>query len=173
MDSIGLGKKWDRVWKRGHTGWMLNRQAAQIAAAWLSHCPVVEDWGCGHGLFKDYLPSTCQWIGVDGCSTSAATVVADLTTYRSSVAGLHMRGVLEHNTEWETILDNALASYTQRAVIVMYLSFVEKHQDGSAGEFLEQRFTREEIVSHLVGHPFVEKTAPRKNDHEVLLLVGE
>ena len=120
--SVGIGAKWDGIWARhaaGHESRMLNPEAADVAADWLSPCASVEDWGCGHGLFRRHLPAGVKWVGVDACAQSAAEVVADLTIYRSQTPGLHMRGVLEHNQAWRSILDNALASYAQRAVIVV------------------------------------------------------
>jgi hypothetical protein len=46
--------------------------------------------------------------------------VVDLVQYRSSVPGIFMRHILEHNYEWAQILDNALASFTERMVLILF-----------------------------------------------------
>ena len=38
--------------------------------------------------------------------------------YRSSVPGIFMRHILEHNYEWARVLDSALASFTQRMALI-------------------------------------------------------
>jgi hypothetical protein len=46
--------------------------------------------------------------------------VVDLVAYRSRVPGVFMRHVLEHNYEWTWILDNAVASFTERMVLILF-----------------------------------------------------
>jgi hypothetical protein len=46
--------------------------------------------------------------------------VVDLVEYRSTVAGIFMRHVLEHNYEWARILDNAVASFTERMALILF-----------------------------------------------------
>jgi hypothetical protein len=46
--------------------------------------------------------------------------VVDLVEYRSGVSGIFMRHILEHNYEWARILDNALASFTQRMALILF-----------------------------------------------------
>ena len=47
-------------------------------------------------------------------------MVADLTEYHSTTAGLLLRHVLEHNHRWADVLDNAIASFTRRLAVVLY-----------------------------------------------------
>ena len=82
----------------------------------LKDCEVVEDWGCGTAWAKRYRTGT--YIGVDW-APGFADVVADLHTYTSRVDGIYMRGVLEHNEDWQPILDNALAS-APHLVLVLF-----------------------------------------------------
>jgi hypothetical protein len=46
--------------------------------------------------------------------------VVDLVTYRSRVPGVFLRHVLEHNEAWARILDNAVASFTDRMVLILF-----------------------------------------------------
>jgi hypothetical protein len=46
--------------------------------------------------------------------------VVDLVAYRSRVPGVFIRHVLEHNDAWARILDNAVASFTERMVLILF-----------------------------------------------------
>jgi hypothetical protein len=96
----------------------------RIGADFLSGCSLVEDWGCGLGWMRTLVTGE-GYRGVDGTATQFSDVVADLTDYRSCVPGLFMRHVLEHNYRWAEILDNALASFTERMVLVTFIPFSE------------------------------------------------
>ena len=78
----------------------------------------VEDWGCGRGWFRTIHHG--GYVGIDGTETQWTDIVADLTTYSSQTPGLFMRHVLEHNPEWSLILDNVLASVTDRLALVVF-----------------------------------------------------
>lgn len=93
--------------------------AFEMGADWLADCDTIADWGCGGGLFSRHIPAD-RYIGVDGSQTGAVTVVADLATYREPSDGVFMRNVLEHNYDWATILDNALAAFRQRMALTVY-----------------------------------------------------
>jgi hypothetical protein len=55
--------------------------------------------------------------------------VVDLVQYRSSVPGIFMRHILEHNYEWARVLDNALASFTQRMALILFTPEREATQE--------------------------------------------
>ena len=93
------------------------------AAEFLADCDVVEDWGCGVGTFRLYFKN--NYIGIDGSCSKFADVITDLATYRSSADGILLRGVLEHNVQWEAILNNALASARHKLIIILFTPFVE------------------------------------------------
>jgi hypothetical protein len=95
----------------------------ELGAAALADCITVEDWGCGLGWFKQF---HIGCIGVDGSDSPHADVVDDLATRRSSVEGIFMRHVLEHNYQWQTVLDNALASFTRRMVLVIFTPWTKQ-----------------------------------------------
>ena len=80
----------------------------------LKDCKIIEDWGCGMGWFKQFVKS--KYIGLDGSKTPHSDKKVDLTKYKSSVDGIFMRHILEHNFEWEKILRNACQSFTKKFV---------------------------------------------------------
>lgn len=88
-------------------------------ARWLMDCDVVEDWGCGKGGLRRFVPAE-RYRGVDGSTTPFADVTADLTNYRSSACGVFIRHVLEHNFDWALILENAAASAQHRLFIALF-----------------------------------------------------
>jgi hypothetical protein len=82
----------------------------------------IEDWGCGKGFFS--LVHDGPYVGVDGTYTPYCDIVADLTEYTSNTPGIFMRHVLEHNLEWRKVLDNAVASFTEKMVLVLFTPMV-------------------------------------------------
>jgi hypothetical protein len=106
-------------------------------ADWLASCALVEDWGCGTGWLRTLVPPE-RYRGLDGTASPFADEVCDLTTYRSAVPGVFMRHVLEHNHQWRQVLDNALASFTQRMALVLFTPMAEATHplpelDGASG----------------------------------------
>jgi hypothetical protein len=101
----------------------------QIAAYFLGRCRTVEDWGCGLGWFRRFLPPDCDYSGVDGSHSPFADRIVDLETYRTTCEGLLLRHVLEHNYRWREILDNALASFTRRLALVLFTPLAESETE--------------------------------------------
>jgi hypothetical protein len=95
----------------------------ELAAKWLENCELVEDWGCGLGWSRHHFTN---WRGVDGSESPAVDEVVDLAQYRSQVPGLLLRHVLEHNVDWAMILDNALASFTERMALILFTPMGEE-----------------------------------------------
>jgi hypothetical protein len=126
QEADDLMGRWDEVYRRSPQPLPSGDvQTYRKAAAFLQGLETVEDWGCGRGWLKHYLPSSVRYTGVDGSATSAADVVADLTRYTSSADGVVLRHVLEHNPNWAAILANALRSFRRRLVLVLFTPFVE------------------------------------------------
>lgn len=96
-----------------------------LGAEWLAPCSLIEDWGCGRCFFRECVKPVADYIGIDG-SGPCADLIADLREYRSAVPGLFMRHVLEHNYEWERVLANAVASFTQRMFLVIFTPVAEE-----------------------------------------------
>lgn len=92
----------------------------QKAAEWLKDCATVADWGGGQGFFGTLLPASCRYTIVDGTVQSTEQVLADLATYRVESDGILIRHVLDGTPDWRAVLNNALASFRQRLVLVTY-----------------------------------------------------
>jgi hypothetical protein len=128
-------------------------QSYHLAAAFLKDCPLVEDWGCGLGWMRTVLGPD-RYRGVDGTETPFADEVVDLVTYRTSVPGLFMRHVIEHNYEWAKILDNAIASFTDRMVLIIFTPFVEETHEiafNSGPGVPDMAFRREDLTERFHG----------------------
>jgi len=95
----------------------------RLASKWLTGLPV-EDWGCGYGWFKNVHDAPVH--GIDGTDSHWCDEVADLVEYRSTTPGLLLRHVLEHELRWERVLDNAVASFEKRMVIVLFTPLVDE-----------------------------------------------
>jgi hypothetical protein len=111
----------------------------RLGANWLTSCSLVEDWGSGTGWLRTLIPLE-RYRGLDGTDNPFADAVVDLTTYRADppVPGLFMRHVLEHNWAWQQVLDNALASFAERMVLILFSPMAEATRpipdlDGAGG----------------------------------------
>lgn len=98
---------------------------------YLKDCNKIEDWGCGAGGFKTKFVNSelHKYIGVDGSKTPFADIKTDLTTYISDVDGIYMRHVLEHNYDWNKILENACKSFKTKMCLVIFTPFRETTQE--------------------------------------------
>ncbi len=98
-----------------------------LGARFLQNCREIEDWGCGFGwfgrTFANY--STAPVLNLDGSASAFVHKVVDLSQHQSRVEGIFLRGVLEHNHDWQPILRNALASFTKKMVLVCFTPFAE------------------------------------------------
>lgn len=93
----------------------------ELAAAWVGGCKTVADWGGGPGYLRRYLSPETDYVCVDGTEQAGGPhVLADLTTYRVQSEGIVLRHVLDMTEDWEAILRNALAAFTQRMVVVTF-----------------------------------------------------
>jgi hypothetical protein len=117
MTNVGKWADWYHgladSWPYGET------TSYEIGAAWLADCALTEDWGCGAGWLRTLIPPE-RYRGIDGTASSVCDEVVDLVAYRSTVPGIFMRHILEHNRMWDRILDNALASFTERMVLILF-----------------------------------------------------
>jgi hypothetical protein len=117
LTNVGKWAAWyqelDVPWPYGDT------TSYEIGAAWIAGCAMIEDWGCGAGWLRTLLPPA-RYRGLDGTASPCCDAVVDLVAYRSRVPGVFMRHVLEHNYEWTWILDNAVASFTERMVLILF-----------------------------------------------------
>lgn len=120
--------KWDR-----HYATMRERLdyggivAYPMIAALCAGTSLVEDRGCGGGALARYLPLGVGYRGVDGSCSPYADEIVDLVTYRSPrTPTIVMRGVLEHNDEWWSVLDNAVRDFSDRLIVVLFTPLVDE-----------------------------------------------
>jgi hypothetical protein len=122
----------------------------KLGAEWLAGCDLIEDWGCGKGFLRTLVPKD-RYRGIDGTDSRFCDDVVDLTEYTSSVQGVFMRHVLEHNREWAKVLDNAVASFTKRMVLILFTPAVaETHEIGHVDEIgvPDIAFAEADLVEH-------------------------
>ena len=140
-----------------------------LGMKWLAECEAVEDWGCGPAYAK--LFSTVPYTGIDG-TPGAADVIADLSSYRSTTPGLFMRHILEHNYDWRDILENALASFTHRMVLILYRPLQKVEKTIIPANPVELDLPEGELMDMV--DPFlkrIEKVAPSAHGYETVLLL--
>lgn len=147
---LGKWDKWYKNVKKMSSFRYGNTITYKLAADFLSDMDEVEDWGCGTGGFKRLYKGNYK--GIDGSKTPFVDKVADLRQYRSSVNGIVMRHVLEHNYDWERILKNALASFNKKLCIIFFTPFnkdrphqVITHNNKYGVDVPNISFTHEEI----------------------------
>jgi hypothetical protein len=117
MTNVG---KWTAWYQNSQEPWPYGDTTSyEIGATWLAGCTLTEDWGCGTGWLRTVLPLG-RYRGIDGTASAGCDAVVDLVEYRSTVPGIFLRHVLEHNYAWERILDNAVASFTERMVLILF-----------------------------------------------------
>ena len=91
----------------------------EIGAEFLADCGTIEDWGCGKGFMRTLI-DPARYRGIDGSESRFADEVADLAEYVSTVDGVFIRHVLEHDRRWKLILSNALDSARRKLVVVLF-----------------------------------------------------
>ena len=127
--------------------------AYRLGAEFLSPCNMIEDWGCGMGYLRTLLPPE-KYRGIDGTHSPHADVVTDLADYISRTSGIFMRGVIEHDRRWHKILTNAIQSFTQRMVLVLFTPMSDETKEISFNEELgvpDISFALEDIAMYFAG----------------------
>jgi hypothetical protein len=128
MSNVGLWDRWYVGLDRTKPESYGDTQTYKMGAEFLARCGSIEDWGCGKGFMRT-LCDPNAYIGIDGSKTPHADIIDDLATRVSSPAGIFMRHVLEHNVNWDFILDNAIQSAQKKLCIVLFTPLVdETHQ---------------------------------------------
>lgn len=124
LTALSNAGKWDRWYSLvEEPAPYADTETYRIGAEWLEDCALVEDWGCGKAWLRQFIGAE-RYRGIDGSCSPFADEVVDLVDYRSSVPGVVLRHVLEHDYRWHLILDNALASAQERICVVLYTPLV-------------------------------------------------
>lgn len=115
----------------------------------LEKCNTIEDWGCGYAYARRFVPEG-RYFGVDGSPEAApyADKITDLTTYTSSVDGIFIRHILEHNYNWQDILMNAVDSFTKRLVLIMFTPFGKSTVPLVRNALLDLSFRKTDIIGY-------------------------
>jgi hypothetical protein len=100
--------------------------------AFLDGHGTIQDWGCGFAHARTFVRGS-RYIGLDGSSPHADKNV-DLTEYTSDTECIFMRHVLEHNVHWHRIINNAIASFRNRMVLVIFTPWSETTRVIATGE---------------------------------------
>lgn len=131
-------------------------------------CEIIHDWGCG-AAFAGTLVKKAQYVGIDGSWSRMAHVIADLREFRNPSDGILMRHILEHNYEWKKVLENALASFQKKFVLIMFTPFVpETKQIAMNGIGVPDLSFRKEDLTDLFKHlPFREESLQTKTQYGV------
>jgi hypothetical protein len=96
-----------------------SHESYERAGKFLAGERLVEEWGCATTFGRQFIPAPYR--GVDGAPSKFVDEVADLSTYMSKTPNALMRHVLEHNWNWRTILANFLASFQEKAVLILFI----------------------------------------------------
>jgi hypothetical protein len=118
----------------------------------LEVCESIEDWGCGMAWARRYVPEG-RYKGVDGSPEAGqyADVICDLRDRKTSVDGIFMRHVLEHNEDWDVILANAMGSFRKRFVLVGFTPWSEGDTHPTDGGLIDMSFRKQDITDHFEG----------------------
>jgi len=94
-----------------------------------------------------------RYFGVDGSPEAApyADKITDLTTYTSSVDGIFIRHILEHNYGWRDVLANAVDSFTERLVLIMFTPFGERTVPLARNALIDMSFRKSDITDYFKG----------------------
>ncbi len=144
-------------------------QTYKLGAEFLKNCLKVEDWGCGKGGLKLFIARE-RYYGIDGSTTPHADLMIDLREYQSTTPGLFMRHVLEHNRDWEAILQNALRSFAERMVLVVFTPFNDTEETkvlatSERGKFVDYALPRAKLELMLSEFSFRSETVKSKTQY--------
>lgn len=99
----------------------------KIACEWLDQVHgVVADLGCGTAFARRFFKHSV-YMGIDGSQNDYAQICGvDLAHYTGRFDCVLLRHVLDHNVEWEKILENAIATFQKRMSLVFFRPFGKK-----------------------------------------------
>lgn len=129
MSNLGKWDAWYSGLKAAEQPRPYSKSPAYLlGATFLKDCKLVEDWGCGLGWMRTLIPPE-RYRGIDGSASPFADAVVDLAEYHSTVDGIFIRGVIEHDLRWAMILSNACRSFTKRMCLVIYTPMLSREED--------------------------------------------
>lgn len=129
---------------------------------------IIEDWGSGVSWARKFVKRG-RYIGLDGSWSHHCDQVVDLRTYRSQADAILLRHVLEHNLEWQKIIENALASFQRKLVLILFTPFSESTHvmtmgpvGGGNDTVPDISFKREDILKYLLAEGLIPGTSTKR-----------
>jgi hypothetical protein len=81
----------------------------------------IADWGAGSGFFRLFVDHGTRYIPIDGTPRDLPNfVLADLARYRQPSGGILLRHVVDMTEDWRLVLENAMAAFRRRMVIITF-----------------------------------------------------
>lgn len=138
----------------------------KMAMNFLSGCDKIEDWGCGTAYARRFMKEGV-YVGIDGSRHSHVDVHAELAEYRSQTEGLLLRHVLDHNVDWKMILENAMASFTKKMVVVISTPFGEETKPIAKNwsEIPDMQFRKEDLTDYWKGLSVTEEVVKTSSQY--------
>ena len=135
------------------------------AIAYLDGHGTIEDWGAGTGYARRFVRQSA-YRAIDGSPSLEVDGVVDLRTYRSEAECILLRHVLEHNADWQRILENALRSFRRRMVLVVFTPFAAETQEIASWQGIpDLAFRKDELVAHFEGLAWREETVATNTEY--------
>lgn len=135
--------------------------------AYLDGHGTIEDWGCGTAYARRFVTKS-DYVGIDGSPSRFADRVVDLATYESQPDCIFMRHVLEHNENWPGILHNAICSFNERMVLIIFTPFGErtKRINSRWAPIPDLSFRKGELVSHFSTLSYTEESLETVTEYQ-------
>ena len=117
-----------------------------------------EDWGAGTCWAKRYFKT---YKGIDGSKSICITEPIDLREYTSDVDNILLRQVLEHNYEWQKILENAKKSFKKKLCITVHTPLSDTtHVLSTYNDIPDISFKLEDILDMLKDYKVTTESVP-------------
>lgn len=137
----------------------------RIGMAFLDGHGTIEDWGCGTAFAKRFVQRS-DYVGLDVSESAFVDRVVDLQSHRSEADCIFMRHVLEHNYGWRLILGNAVASFRNRMVLVLFTPFADAEAKiGDNDGIPDLSLRREDVVAFFDGLKVQEQSLQSQTEY--------
>jgi SAM-dependent methyltransferase len=157
-----LPRSYQQDWDRDKVPAAYGTETYEKPLRWLLEtCDSIEDWGCGYGYARRFIPAP-RYFGVDGSPEASpyADLICDLQDRETEVDGIFIRHILEHNMDWRPIMENAMKSFRKRLVLVLFTPFSDNMTvplAGKANGLLDIAFYKPDIIEYFEGFSWSEE----------------
>jgi glycosyltransferase involved in cell wall biosynthesis len=127
----------------------------------------IEDWGCGAAYAKLFVKNS-KYIGIDGSQGAFTDKVVDLRKYTSKTDCIFIRHVLEHNHNWSNILANAVNSFNNRMVLIIFTPFTDKtRQIAKLSGIPDISFRKEDLTEFFKQFKYTEESLETDTEYKM------